>query len=122
MSTDSNKFTVTRSMALNKEQQGAIVGLKGFMEGKIKHLESDTTYVLGRDSSQCDILVKGAAVSRVHCRVTYDSEEKDYIVYDESKNGTIVDGASKLPKYKEVRMKGGRRLWIGDDENEIILG
>lgn len=122
MKSEGGNFTVTKSIALNQEKRGAIVGLKGFLEGKIKHLESDRKYIVGREDEKCDILVEGKTVSRIHFEITYNSATKDYTVCDRSKNGTVVDGARKLPKDKEVKLKGGRRLCLGESGNEIILG
>ena len=68
MESVSKSFTVTRSLALNKEKRGALIGLKGFIAGKIINLDSDRYIVVGRDSAQCEVVIKGDSVSRVHLR------------------------------------------------------
>ena len=70
-----SKITVTRSLALNRESAGAIIGIKGY-------LKPDQRVLLGRDASQCDILLMGDMVSRVHCSIYFDGDKGKYIVND----------------------------------------
>ncbi len=122
MNSESQKFTVTKSLALNQDKRGAIVGFKGYLEGKIIHLASDRIYVVGREPTRCHIVIKGKAVSREHFHIRYNSATEDYTIQDCSKNGTVVDGAYKLEYKVDTKLQSGRRLWIGDSDNELILG
>ncbi|MCM1082840.1 MAG: FHA domain-containing protein [Clostridium sp.] len=115
-------FTVTRSLAMNQSNGGALIGQKGFLLGKIIRLKSDTLYFLGRDSSQCDVEIKGDKVSRVHCSIIFNSKTYDYIVNDCSTNGVVVNEKYKLKKGADTSVKPGSTLLIGSEENQIRLG
>ncbi len=122
MESESKTFTVTRSLALNKDKSGAIIGIKGFLAGKIIHLHSNSLCLVGRDAAQCEVVIKGDSVSRVHFHIRYNTDTEDYIIKDCSKNGVIVDEKYKLKKDTDVRVKSGSKLWIGNSDNELILG
>ena len=94
-------FTVTKSLAMNQKEGGALIGQKGFLLGKIIRLKSDTLYFLGRDSSQCDVEIKGDKVSRVHCSIMFSSKTCDYIIRDCSTNGVVVNEKYKLKKDRD---------------------
>lgn len=122
MQTAKTGFSVTKSLAMNSAKNGAIIGTKGFLLGKIIRFDNDKLITLGRDASQCDVVLKGDKISRVHCSIRYNSKTKDYSVQDHSKNGTFVDGKYRLQKGTLVNVKVGSLIWIGNDENEIRLG
>ncbi|MBE5954091.1 MAG: FHA domain-containing protein [Lachnospiraceae bacterium] len=122
MESESKKFTVTRSLALNKDKRGAIVGLKGFLAGKIIHLNSDSLTLVGRDPAQCEIVLKGDAVSRIHFTIRYNSATEDYTIKDSSKNGVVIDGKFKLKPNVDVKINSGNKIWVGNSDNELILG
>lgn len=115
-------FTVTKSLAMNQKEGGALIGQKGFLLGKIIRLKSDTLYFLGRDSSQCDVEIKGDKVSRVHCSIIFSSKTCDYIIRDCSTNGVVVNKKYKLKKDTDIAVKPGSTLLIGSEENQIRLG
>lgn len=115
-------FTVTKSLAMNRKESGALIGQKGFLLGKIIRLKSDTLYFLGRDSSQCDVEIKGDRVSRVHCSILFSSKTCDYIIRDCSTNGVVVNNKYKLKKDTDSSVKPGSTLLIGSEENQIRLG
>jgi pSer/pThr/pTyr-binding forkhead associated (FHA) protein len=107
---------------MNQESTAAIIGTKGYLFGRIIKLEPDTDYILGRDASQCNILLKGEKVSRVHCTIRYESAVKTYTVRDTSLNGVILDGRIRLTKNANISVKSGSLLMLGDTETEIMLG
>lgn len=115
-------FTVTKSLAMNQSDGGALIGQKGFLLGKIIRLKSDTQYFLGRDSSQCDVEIKGDKVSRVHCSIIFNSKTYDYTIRDCSTNGVVVNEKYKLKKNTDTSIKPGSILLIGSEENQIRLG
>lgn len=119
---ENNKgFTVTKSIEINRQEDAAIIGVKGYLLGKIYHLKSNQIIILGRDTAQCQIVIRGESVSRVHCNITYNSQTDDYTVRDTSLNGVVVDYKYRLKKNTDVRVRRGSSLCIGNDENEIIL-
>lgn len=122
MSVPKTGFTVTRSLAMNQSECGALIGTKGFLLGRIIRLKSDTPYFLGRDASQCDVEIKGDRVSRVHCSIIFNSKTHDYTIRDCSTNGVAVNGKYKLKKNTDVSLKPGSILLIGSEENQLRLG
>ncbi|MBE5932164.1 MAG: FHA domain-containing protein [Lachnospiraceae bacterium] len=122
MDSESKRFTVTRSLAMNKDKRGAIVGLKGFLAGKIIHLNSDSLSLVGRDPAQCDVVIKGDSVSRVHFHIRYNSATEDYTIKDCSKNGVVIDGKYKLKPNVDIKVNSGNKIWVGNSDNELILG
>ena len=85
-----SRITVTRSLAMNQDDAGAIIGIKGYLIGKIIRLKPEQRVLLGRDASQCDVVLSGDMVSRVHCSICYDGKKKTYIVNDLSTNATSI--------------------------------
>ena len=117
-----NNISVTKSIAMNKSENGAIIVTKGFLLGKIIRIDDGNEVVIGRDPAQCDIVIKGEHVSRAHLVVRYNADTEDYTLYDTSSNGTIVDEKYKLKPKTKISVKSGSKVWIGNFENEIILG
>ncbi len=115
-------ITVTKSIAMNKKESGAIIGTRGYLIGKILRIKDDKDVVIGRDPSQCEIVVKGDNVSRVHLRLRFNSNTEDYTLYDTSSNGTIVNEKYKLKPKTPISVKSGSKVWLGNSENEIMLG
>lgn len=119
---DKTRVTVSKSLAMSREEKGAIIGTKGYLLGKIFRFDSGKIIHIGRDDSQCDLIIQGDRVSRVHCWIFYDASRHQYIVCDLSTNGVVVDGKYKLTKRAEVVVQPGSTLLIGDTTNEIRLG
>lgn len=113
-------FTLTRSLAMNNDETGGIIGIQGYLIGKIIRLKQDTRVYIGRDESQCDIIVLGDRVSRVHCVISYSNG--GYTICDMSSNGILVNNKYMLEKNKETRLRSGTTLCIGSTENIIKLG
>ena len=106
-----SRITVTRSLAMNQDDAGAIIGIKGYLIGKIIRLKPEQRVLLGRDM-----------VSRVHCSICYDGKKKTYIVNDLSTNGILVDRKYMLKKRQNTELPTGSQLFIGSEDNIICLG
>ena len=117
-----SRITVTRSLAMNQDDAGAIIGIKGYLIGKIIRLKPEQRVLLGRDASQCDVVLSGDMVSRVHCSICYDGKKKTYIVNDLSTNGILVDRKYMLKKRQNTELPTGSQLVIGSEDNIICLG
>lgn len=117
-----SRITVTRSLAMNQDDMGAIIGEKGHLIGKIIRLRPNQRVLLGRDAAQCDILIKGDMVSRVHCSIQYNGKNRQYTVCDLSSNGILVNQKYMLEKRKETQVPSGSKLYIGSEDNIICLG
>ncbi len=114
--------TVTKSLAMNREEIGAIIGIKGELIGQYIRFRPNERLLIGRDHAQCDVLMHSPFVSSVHCEIWYDSSRKAYIVTDKSKNGVVVDSKYKLNRNEPTEVAPGSHLMIGDTENEVVLG
>ena len=119
---NNHTVTVTKSLAMNAVEYGAIIGSKGELASKIIRFQPDERLQIGRDDSQCDVVLLDSRISRVHLEMIFDTKDRKYKVTDHSSNGTIVDGKYKLVKHKETVISSGSKLWLGSSENEIILG
>lgn len=115
------RMTITQSMAMNKDEQGAIIGTKGSLIGRIIRFKQGKKIIIGRDERKCDIVIIGGMVSRIHCFISYDANMEKYIVRDVSKNGVMADG-TVLPPNEDNVLRKGSILLIGSADNEIILG
>jgi type III secretion system YscD/HrpQ family protein len=61
-------------------------------------IETDRTYVLGKDPNTCDIVFQDLSVSRNHARLNVDPDGIVDIEDLGSKNGTLINGHSILEK------------------------
>lgn len=117
-----NHISITRSLALNREQGGAIVGIRGTNLGKILRIQPKIEILLGRDTEKCDICFSSPKVSRVHCRITYHLLEQCYTVVDCSMNGIYREDGRRLKKGENHGIQPGTELWIGTRQEAIKLG
>lgn len=98
---------------------GKIFGLTGAYAGAEVKLDA-SGIVFGRDSLEAQIVIDSPKVSRRHCKVTYDSVKKQYIVTDYSSNGTFV-GNRRLTKGVAELLPAGTVIALGDDKNTFRL-
>jgi len=116
-------ITITRSLALRPErgEEGKIIVVKGARVGKHYPVRPWEKILIGRDETQCDIVIPTNTVTRVHCEVYYDPGRKMYVVTDMSKNGIILNNEFLLPKNKECDVAPGSTLMIGSTQDIIVL-
>lgn len=115
-------ITVTKSIALNIEEKGAIVFVSGKLIGTIIRMKDEQAVTIGRDASKVNVLIDTDTVSRVHCTITYHSISNTYSIYDMSKNGVFTAKGMRIEPNKEVRLNAGDELWIGNEMNRVRLG
>lgn len=115
-------ISITRSLARNGMEGGAIVIVRGENLGKIVRIRPEVKILLGRDADCCDIYFSGKKVSRKHCFVVYHQADRTYGVYDCSSNGTFFADGRKLGRGENEGIKPGTELWIGTAEDAIRLG
>lgn len=115
-------ITITKSLAMNQEECGTLIGIKGDLIGKYYKVSPNRRLLIGRDATRCDIVMTNMAVSGVHFEVQYDPNTKQYIVTDLSSNGMIQDHATRLRKNEPVTVAPGTSFLIGSNDDEIILG
>lgn len=116
------RMTVTKSLAMNGKDTGAIVGIKGYLLGQIIRMDPDKEMKLGSDASQSDIVIINPLVAKQHCSVKYIQGEKQYQVKNLSDREVIADMEMDLIKDREYLLQPGTRLYVGSAENEIRLG
>jgi predicted component of type VI protein secretion system len=121
MSGQKSGVTLTKSLALNQEKRGAVIGVKGYLLGKIFRIQHNQILNIGRDPAQCDVIIKGERISRMHCSIRYNALKDEYILRDCSTNGVVVDRKYKVKSNVDIRIRPGSILWIGNGENEIRL-
>lgn len=101
------------------ESKGVVVGVSGQYAGA--KIEVDNiSVVLGRDSSNCQLILNGPQISRKHCSISYDSVKKVYTVIDFSSNGTFLDDGTRLKSGEINELKPGSIICI-DDTNTFML-
>lgn len=113
---------ITHSLTLNQKSAGAIVFIKGKLLGTIIRIQSDKEIRIGRDAAKADIVINDPIISRVHCTITYHSENGGYMVWDYSRNGIHRENGQQLPKNKGIWLQAGDTLCLGSEENVVRLG
>lgn len=116
---------VTKSLAMNMENYGAIVFLKGEYVGKIVRLRKDENITIGRDPAECQVVMESEMISRKHCVIRFDCDNGKYYVTDMSRNGTFTEdngSIHKLEKNKEVEISPNMKIMLGSKDNVILLG
>jgi len=74
--------------------------ISGVNNGAEFPMQIDHTYLIGTDSSFCDIIFNDNSVSRQHAKLSIDNENSIYIEDLKSRNGTLVDGEPIKEKIK----------------------
>lgn len=112
---------ITRSLTMNQDRKGGIIGLKGSLIGRRFDVRNNVDILFGRDSSQVDVVVRGEKVSRVHLSIRFNYYRNDYTVIDCSTNGTYI-GENRYYLHKDKRrVPSGTILMLGDEENILQL-
>lgn len=115
-------ITITKSIAMNQDEKAAIIFVGGKLLGTIIRLYDGQKVTIGREAGKVDVIIDTDTVSRVHCTIKYDSLLNRYILNDVSKNGVFLGRNQRLAKEKDIELKSGDELWIGDEINRIRLG
>lgn len=116
------KVHVTKSLAMNREDSGALVFTKGMLLGSIIRIRDGKEITIGRDAAKSDIVINSMTISRLHCKVMYQKLTGCYKIVDYSKNGVYTSDGKRLPAGEEVEIASGEELWLGDEDNMMILG
>ncbi len=95
-----------------------ITGTKGQYENSI--IEFDGSLTIGRDPNSADLIIDDNNVSRLHCTITYEPNDRTYIVTDHSTNGTFI-GRERIEKGKSKLVPKGTFIIIGQSGNNFRL-
>lgn len=116
--------TVRRSngggMAVMQKQPG-ITGISGVFKGASIPLQRGEELVIGRDASQCSLIIEATPVSRKHCTISYDHLTGQYRVTDYSSNGTYINSTRRIMRNQPALVKSGEVISIGNDENSFRM-
>lgn len=105
--TESNSTVVlTKKIGAGLKKYGLLVGIRGVERNTSFRLYHDEEVLIGRDSSQAQIVVKSRAVSRKHCGIKFNETEQCYYIFDYSTNGVTVSGIGLLKKVNGFRCHG----------------
>ena len=116
----------TATTVLSNPQEtpmGLFTGIGPGLGDKLYSLVNGQVYYVGRESTQCGILVEeqDASVSRCHCAIEYVPAEGGYYVTDLSSNGTFVNG-QRIPRNQRTLVHVGDTIAIGNNGNGFRLG
>lgn len=103
-------------------KQPSIKCIKGEYNGMVVTLKQTDKIVIGRDPLFANLIITSPNISRTHCTVSYDEQEKKYIVVDKSSNGTYMESGDKLLKDYPNLLPTGSIIYLGDKENVFQLG
>lgn len=98
-----------------RSEQPVIRVTEGELKGKVIPLRSDIINI-GRDPKCCQIVIlKDPTVSRCHCSIKYDSNNKKFILTDlSSTHGTFLDSGMRLEPNMPASIPPGKVFRIGD--------
>lgn len=108
------------NMPKKAEHSGGSVECRGgIYAGAVIPLDQEL--VIGRDETCCNLVVKGAQISRKHCSVRYDGQKEAYVVTDFSSNGIFDQNGTKFPQNIPVICGAGTVFSIAQSGNEFLL-
>lgn len=119
---DSDNISVADASAEAEMQNGTVVILEGVYKGEVIPLEDMQAMVVGRDATQCNLVVEGEKVSRKHCSITYCARTGGYLLCDYSFNGTYYLNGQRLPKHMNMELPEGTEVYLGDKRNILRMG
>lgn len=100
-------------------KKGYLKGIQGEFTNANIPIERGEVLKIGRDPSQCNIVVKGAQVSRLHLIVEFDGNA--FRVTDQSSLGTFNLQGGQLPKGEAVLLQSGAYLQLGNGGDIFML-
>ncbi|MGF0032101.1 FHA domain-containing protein [Bariatricus sp. SGI.154] len=103
-------------------RSGIIAILEGIYKGETLPMEDMQALVVGRDASQCNLVIEGEKVSRKHCSITYCARTGGYLLCDYSSNGTYYRNGQRLPKHMNIELTKGTEVYLGDKRNILRMG
>lgn len=105
-----------------KDSIGAFICVSGEFLGSIFRIRSGNRFYFGRDYKTVDFYFRNETISGRHCWIEYQAGQRRYAVYDESLNGTYLNGEKRLPKNTLVYLNRGDEIRLGNTDNIIKLG
>ena len=114
---------VSKPAAEPSKPKPCIRVLNGTMEGMAFHFDAGETIRIGRSPTQSEIIMDSSysKVSRMHCMVTFDEQENQYVVVDSSSGGTYYQNRVRLVKGYRTPIRRGTTLLLADTGCIIVL-
>lgn len=102
--------------------RGVLVGVKGIYEGAEIPMQDGESITFGRSVNNDLVFTDQIAVSRNHCRITWNQKTGTYLFNDHSSNGSFLYGSTDcLPSNIEIEIQAGTAIEIGDNTNVFRL-
>lgn len=97
-----------------------IVGVRGEYAGQELDVPFGEAIVMGRDAQKANLIFSSEKISKIHCKVAFNTAENCFYVTDYSMNGVFTDGRKRLAAGKPERLRRGSKLILSDTE-ELLL-
>ncbi|MCR5625460.1 MAG: LytTR family transcriptional regulator DNA-binding domain-containing protein [Lachnospiraceae bacterium] len=104
------------------QSRASITGINGEYKGVMISFKSDVEIIVGRDINNSDFIVNLPKVSRVHCKILYNSSLDRYEIIDDSTNGTFINGGNRLIRHERYVLEPDATIAFGDKETVFKLG
>ena len=78
------------------------------------------TFTIGRVSVHSQMVIKDRQVSRLHCKISYDSSSGDFLVENYSRNRTYTSRGT-LEKGQRVSLSKGEWLYIQTSRKRYVF-
>ena len=89
--------------------------LNGKYKDAILKIAPGEKLVIGRDVNECHLVLEAPWVSRKHCVISYNYEQRTYEVVDYSENGIFIQGERRLEKQVVESLSSGTVITIGEE-------
>lgn len=99
----------------------ALVGITGIFKGAEIPIAKGEVLVIGRDPSQCHVIIESNDISRKHCAVSFDEITGQYKVTDYSANGTFINNERRVMKNQPQFVQRGEVISVGGSKNSFRL-
>lgn len=113
---------LTTSLHCNQTNTGAIICIDGTYVGAIIRIKPEQQILIGRDGNAADLIINLPLVSRIHSRIIYHADRREYEITDLSRNGTFINQEKRLVPDETYILKPGTEICFGDKTNIYKLG
>lgn len=114
---DKDENTGSRVPATGAE----LIGMNGIFKDASIPVNASEELIIGRDPSQCHLIIESEQVSRKHCSVSFDKITGQYRITDFSSNGTFINNERRAMKNQPQFVPRGSVISIGDSSNSFRL-
>lgn len=102
-----------------EQLQGKIIGISGTFAGASIDLNAGESIIIGRDPSQCHLVLASSKVSRKHCSINRDISGVFVGITCYSPNGISLESGKFIQAGQTIRLITGERLIFANGE-EIL--